>query len=143
CLRKVVCLDDPGELPEVPAGIEVRSLASSREGRAPDPEPEPPAESLAYVIYTSGSTGRPKGVGVSHANAVPMLRRARPWFGPGHHPRVLHGLSYASDFGPREILPTLTSGGTLHTPGPGEFGDPAAYGRRALAEGIDTVHATP
>ncbi len=142
CLRKVACLDDPGELPPLPAGIEVRTLAGFVPRKAPAAA-ELPAESLAYVIYTSGSTGLPKGVGVSHASAVPMLLWSRDGFALDARTRVLQSLSYAFDFGAWEILSTLVSGGALHTLEPGETGDPVAYGRRAVAAGIDVVHATP
>ena len=95
------------------------------------------------MIYTSGSTGRPKGVGVSHANMVPMLLWSRATFGLGEGRRVLQSLSYAFDFGLWEILSTLVSGAALHIPPVAETGDPEAFARRVLAEGIDTVHATP
>ncbi len=102
-----------------------------------------PAGALAYVIYTSGSTGRPKGVGVSHASLVPMLRWSLSTFGLGEGRRVLQTLSYAFDFGLWEILTTIVSGAALHIPPVAETGDPEAFARRAAAEGIDTVHATP
>ncbi len=104
---------------------------------------EIPEETLAYVIYTSGSTGRPKGVGVSHANLVPMLRWSLETFGLGEGRRVLQSLSYAFDFGLWEILTAVSSGAALHVPPAGEAGDADAFARRAVAEGIDTVHATP
>ncbi|MDX2554301.1 non-ribosomal peptide synthetase [Streptomyces stelliscabiei] len=42
----------------------------------PDTEPDQVTDpvQLAYVIYTSGSTGTPKGIGVTHANAVQLMR---------------------------------------------------------------------
>jgi len=104
---------------------------------------EGPPDALAYVIYTSGSTGRPKGVGVSHANIVPMLRWSRATFGLGEGRRVLQSLSYAFDFGLWEILSTIVSGAALHIPPAAETGDPEAFARRAVDEGIDIVHATP
>ncbi|MFL6236839.1 MAG: amino acid adenylation domain-containing protein, partial [Thermoanaerobaculia bacterium] len=102
-----------------------------------------PEEALAYVIYTSGSTGRPKGVGVTHANLVPMLLWSRETFALGPGTRVLQSLSYAFDFGLWEILTAVTSGAALHIPPVEETGDAAAFARRALAEGIGVVHATP
>jgi acyl-coenzyme A synthetase/AMP-(fatty) acid ligase len=56
---------------------------------------------------------------------------------------VLQSLSYAFDFGLWEILTAVTSGAALHIPPVEETGDADAFARRALAEGIDTVHATP
>ncbi len=102
-----------------------------------------PEQALAYVIYTSGSTGRPKGVGVSHANLVPMLCWSRGAFGLKPGTRVLQSLSYAFDFGLWEILTAVVSGAALHIPPAEETGDAAAFARRAAAEGIDVVHATP
>ncbi|MFL6233377.1 MAG: amino acid adenylation domain-containing protein, partial [Thermoanaerobaculia bacterium] len=104
---------------------------------------EIPEEALAYVIYTSGSTGRPKGVGVTHANLVPMLLWSRSTFDLKEGRRVLQSLSYAFDFGLWEILTAVTSGAALHVPPVEETGDAEAFARRALAAGIDTVHATP
>jgi amino acid adenylation domain-containing protein len=106
-------------------------------------DPEVPEQALAYVIYTSGSTGRPKGVGISHANLVPMLLWSRETFDLREGRRVLQSLSYAFDFGLWEILTAVVSGATLHIPPVEETGDAAAFARRAVAEGIDTVHATP
>jgi amino acid adenylation domain-containing protein len=108
-----------------------------------DEDVDLPAGALAYVIYTSGSTGRPKGVGVAHANVVPMLLWSRATFGLGPGRRVLQSLSYAFDFGLWEILSTIVSGAALHIPPAAETGDPEAFARRAVEEGIDTVHATP
>ena len=143
CLRKVACLDDPGELPPLPAGIEVRTLAGFVPRQAPAAAAaEPPAESLAYVIYTSGSTGS-QGRGSVARQRRPdaaleprRVRSRRADAGAAEPP-------YAFDFGVWEILTTLVSGGALHTLEPGETGDPVAYGRRAVAAGIDVVHATP
>ncbi len=104
---------------------------------------EVPEQALAYVIYTSGSTGRPKGVGVSHASLVPMLRWSRETFGLKPGTRVLQSLSYAFDFGLWEILTAVVSGAALHVPPTAETGDAEAFARRAAAEGIDVVHATP
>ncbi|HSU81458.1 MAG TPA: AMP-binding protein, partial [Thermoanaerobaculia bacterium] len=104
---------------------------------------EVPEQALAYVIYTSGSTGRPKGVGVTHANIVPMLRWSVETFGFKPGARVLQSLSYAFDFGLWEILTAVVSGAALHIPPVAETGDAEAFARRAAAEGIDVVHATP
>ncbi|HEY3570035.1 MAG TPA: amino acid adenylation domain-containing protein, partial [Thermoanaerobaculia bacterium] len=107
------------------------------------PKVEVPGAALAYVIYTSGSTGRPKGVGISHSNIVPMLRWSIETFGLRPGSRVLQSLSYAFDFGLWEILTAVASGAALHIPPVAETGDADAFARRALAEGIDVVHATP
>ncbi len=56
---------------------------------------------------------------------------------------MLQSLSYAFDFGLWEILTAVVSGAALHIPPVAETGDAEAFARRALAEGIDTVHATP
>ncbi|HEX4496054.1 MAG TPA: non-ribosomal peptide synthase/polyketide synthase [Thermoanaerobaculia bacterium] len=133
-----------GELAaKLPAGAPpVLHLEDVADGDGDEPAAVP-AEALAYVIYTSGSTGRPKGVGVSHANMVPMLRWSRDAFALGEGRHVLQSLSYAFDFGLWEILSTVVSGAALHIPPVAETGDPEAFGRRVLSEGIDTVHATP
>jgi len=142
-LRKVICLDEIGDPPEVPEGIEVRGLAGFLPAAPRAAEPLPPPERLAYVIYTSGSTGKPKGVGVSHGNLVPMLAWSREYFAFDETTRVLESLSYAFDFGVWEILTALVSGGTLCVPGPEEINDPEAFARLALEWEIDTVNATP
>ncbi len=129
----------------LPAGAPPVLLLDEMNGPAEIPfhAPRIPTDALAYVIYTSGSTGRPKGVGVSHASAVPMLRWSRDWFGLAPGRRVLQSLSYAFDFGLWEILTAVVSGAALHIPPVAETGDPEAFARRAVAEGIDMVHATP
>ncbi|HEY2739762.1 MAG TPA: amino acid adenylation domain-containing protein, partial [Thermoanaerobaculia bacterium] len=98
--------------------------------------------SLAYVVYTSGSTGRPKGVQISHESLVPILLWGIETLGLGASSRVLQSLSFSFDFGIFEHLTTLLAGGTLFFPGEAA-GDPLAFAREIVREGIDTLHTTP
>ncbi|HEY2738663.1 MAG TPA: amino acid adenylation domain-containing protein, partial [Thermoanaerobaculia bacterium] len=132
-LRHVLCLEDAvlsGAVPAIRAENEPLSLALS----------------LAYIVYTSGSTGRPKGVQIAHENLVPILLWGIDYLGLGASRRVLQNLSFCFDFGIFEHLTTLFAGGTLVFPGksPGEAaGDPLAFAREIVRQGIDTVHTTP
>src|SRR6185369_7576590 len=127
-LRQVLCLEDAapsGPASAIPAESEPRPLAS-----------------LAYIVYTSGSTGRPKGVQVSHENLVPILLWGIETLGLSPSSRVLQSLSFSFDFGIFEYLTTLLAGGTLVFPGEAA-GDPRAFAREIVREGIDTLHTTP
>ncbi|HEY2738179.1 MAG TPA: amino acid adenylation domain-containing protein, partial [Thermoanaerobaculia bacterium] len=121
--RHVLCLEDA-----LPSGTAHRG------------ESEP--LSLAYIVYTSGSTGRPKGVQVSHASLVPVLLWGIGYLGLGAPTRVLQNLSACFDFGIFEHLTALLAGGTLVFPGEAA-GDPSAFVREIVRQGIDTLHTTP
>ena len=125
--RHVLCLDDVGTGARMDAG-------ERRDSGAP--------RALAYVVYTSGSTGRPKGVQVSHESLVPMLLWGCEYFGLGGHARVLQSLSHCFDFGIFEHLTTVLAGGTLCFPGEAA-GDPAAFAREIVLQGVNTLHTTP
>ncbi|HKV38394.1 MAG TPA: AMP-binding protein, partial [Blastocatellia bacterium] len=71
------------------------------------------AENLAYVVYTSGSTGTPKGVAMSHRSAVKMICWQRRTSGQSTGGRTLQFASLSFDVSFQEILPTLSTGGTL------------------------------
>ncbi|MEM7456398.1 MAG: amino acid adenylation domain-containing protein, partial [Planctomycetota bacterium] len=84
--------------------------------------PEPALEDAAYLIYTSGSTGRPKGVVITHANlaASNAARFAYYSRSPG---RYLLLSSFAFDSSVAGIFWTLTAGGGLVLPEPGQEQD--------------------
>ena len=77
----------------------------------------------AYVIYTSGSTGAPKGVIVTHANLLYSTRARGAYY--AESPRAFLLLSpFGFDSSVAGIFWTLTTGGTLVLPRPGEEKEP-------------------
>ena len=80
------------------------------------------SDDLAYLIYTSGSTGVPKGVQVTHANLAYST-----WARNEYYPQLPSVFLLLSSFGFDSsivgIFWTLSTGGTLVLPKPGEEKD--------------------
>jgi amino acid adenylation domain-containing protein len=79
-------------------------------------------EQLAYVMYTSGSTGSPKGVMVTHSNLLFSTRARRAYY-PDAPDAFLLLSPLGFDSSVAGLFWTLTSGGTLVLPRPGEEKD--------------------
>ncbi len=80
------------------------------------------SQSLAYLIYTSGSTGMPKGVMVTHQNLF-YSNTARGVYYKEKVNGYLLLSSFAFDSSVAGIFWTLTDGGTLVLPAPGDERD--------------------
>lgn len=78
-------------------------------------------DNLAYIIYTSGSTGGPKGVQITHRNLA-HSNHARLEYYREPVGNFLLLSSFAFDSSVAGIFHTLTSGGTLVIPPPGDSG---------------------
>ena len=87
---------------------------------APDVSIDP--SSLAYIIYTSGSTGTPKGVTVTHRNLFYSTAARRLYYKEKVDSFLLLS-SFAFDSSVAGIFWTLTDGGTLVLPAPGDERD--------------------
>jgi amino acid adenylation domain-containing protein len=96
---EILCLDAAEDI------LTAESAASSRNDCQP--------QNAACVIYTSGSTGEPKGILIDNRNVVNLIysfiRSYHP--GPGDNLLPLTSIASASFVG--EILPILTSGGSI------------------------------
>jgi amino acid adenylation domain-containing protein len=68
---------------------------------------------LAYIIYTSGSTGKPKGVMVKHRGVINLISAHKSIFNENENSRISQVSSIGFDALIFEILPCLSSGGTL------------------------------
>lgn len=66
-----------------------------------------------YVIYTSGTSGYPKGVPITHRNLDPFLQWQQKEYPLDDKTALFHILSFAFDFGLKEIITTIGFGGTL------------------------------
>lgn len=99
-------------------------------------------DDLAYVIYTSGSTGRPKGVEVTHKNLShsTWARHAHYQHSPE---RYLLLSSFSFDSSVAGIFWTLTSGGALVVPEPGQERDATALVEQVRRHGVTTLLALP
>lgn len=84
--------------------------------------PPAAATDLAYVIHTSGSTGRPKGVMVTHGNLVSSTRARDVHYGAPVETFLLLS-SFSFDSSVAGIFWTLSGGGTLVLPAPGQEHD--------------------
>ena len=113
-------------VPADPAGPKAAATSPVRDLRA---------EHLAYVIFTSGSTGKPKGVAVEHGN----LRHANVgrvnYYGdsPG---RFLLVSPLHFDSSVAGLFWTLSTGGTLVLPRPGDRADPRYLARLIAREQV-------
>jgi amino acid adenylation domain-containing protein len=116
--EQLAALSERGETAETARGLELVDLTGAvGAAGAPDgPGPAGPLpDSLLYVMYTSGSTGRPKGVGVTHRNAVRLLRRSGfADLGPEQVFLLLAPVSF--DVSTLEIWGPLANGGHLAIP---------------------------
>ena len=118
---------------------EADAIASAGDGR---PQSGVGPDDLAYVIYTSGSTGTPKGVEILHRNLVHSTR-ARYRFYDDLPTRYLLLSSFAFDSSVTGIFWTLTQGGALVLPRPGEEKEVARLGELIERHGVTTTLALP
>ncbi|MDP9794192.1 amino acid adenylation domain-containing protein [Catenuloplanes nepalensis] len=102
--------------------------ATAGEAR-PNPDPEPVStwetgygeaqvstqalDGVAYVVYTSGSTGRPKGVRYGHDNLANLVAWQAEASTSGAGDRTLQFSPASFDVIYQEVLPTLSTGGTV------------------------------
>lgn len=107
---------------------------------APDVSIEP--NSLVYIIYTSGSTGMPKGVMVTHQNLF-HSNAARPAYYGGKVQSYLLLSSFAFDSSVAGIFWTLTDGGTLVLPAPGDERDIEQLSALIAREAVTHTLALP
>jgi amino acid adenylation domain-containing protein len=111
----------------------------------PDTTPDQvtdPAQ-LAYVIYTSGSTGTPKGIGVSHANALRLIRATAERFplDERHVWPLVH--SFAFDVSVFELWAALLHGSRLVVVDTDTARDPDALLDLAIAEQFTVLLNSP
>lgn len=99
-------------------------------------------EQLAYIIYTSGSTGRSKGVAISHDNLRASTLARMHYYGAGPQ-RFLLLSSLSFDSSVAVIFWTLSSGGTLVLPKPGEEKDTVALCNMILNHAVSTLLCIP
>lgn len=105
-------------VPETVVGIDIDDLDTISSQEFPEVGPD----DLAYVIHTSGSTGRPKGVMVTHGNLVASTLARHAYYGEPVGSFLLLS-PFAFDSSVAGIFWTLTTGGTLVLPAPGEEHD--------------------
>jgi surfactin family lipopeptide synthetase C len=113
---------------------------------AGEPHDAPPVvidpASLAYIIYTSGSTGTPKGVPVTHSNLFHSTAARRHYYGEKVG-RFLLLSSFAFDSSVAGIFWTLTDGGTLVLPAPGDERDLDQIARLIARQQVTHTLALP
>ncbi|MEM8997351.1 MAG: amino acid adenylation domain-containing protein, partial [Acidobacteriota bacterium] len=115
---------------------------SDADAASGDP-PAAGADDLAYIIYTSGSSGLPKGVAVSHRNLAASTWARRSTYGDGRPERFLLLSSFAFDSSVAGLFWTLTGGGALVLPRPGDEQDLDALDRLAGHHGVTHTLCLP
>ncbi len=147
--RLLIC-DDPASVPDLPPSVQVITLeadAPNREAGAVDrpghdDSARAPRSDLAYVLYTSGSTGRPKGVAVSRGNlAYSTGARSDVYDRPPAAFLLLSPLTFDSSV--VGLFWTLTTGGMLVLPEPGEEREPTALGDLIRRHGVTHTLCVP
>ncbi len=84
-VRKLVLLDDTGQLPHTSLSIDIEYEALLSGGDPGFQFPEFPEDARATTFYTTGTTGLPKGVYFSHRQLVMHTFSSRAALaGPGH-----------------------------------------------------------
>lgn len=116
------------------------SSLSSESVDVPDIPVEP--SSLAYIIYTSGSTGTPKGVMVTHENLFYSNAARNLYYGERVQGYLLLS-SFAFDSSVAGIFWTLTDGGTLVLPAPGDERDIEQLSALIAREAVSHTLALP
>lgn len=100
------------------------------------------ASDLAYIIYTSGSTGTPKGVAISHENLRQSTFSRHAYY--KNKPECFLLLSsFSFDSSIAGIFWTLSSGGTLALPAPGDEKQPDRIRYLVDKFGVSTLLCIP
>jgi len=107
---KVICIDSDWET--------ISNAPKTNPANAVQPQ------HLAYIIYTSGSTGRPKGVQITHRGLTHSNQARQTYYDRSPESFLLLS-SHAFDSSVAGIFWTLSQGGRLVLPSPGQERDPA------------------
>lgn len=108
---RVVISAKPGLTP--PTGVSLMDIADDAAPAGQEQFAVSAPEDPAYILFTSGSTGEPKPVVTPRGAIAAAVGALRELFGLTPSDRVLQFASLNWDTCFEEILPTLTSGGTL------------------------------
>ncbi len=100
------------------------------------------SDQAAYLIYTSGSTGTPKGVIVTRGNLGRSTAARRAYYTEPIGAFLVVS-SFAFDSSVAGLFGTLTRGGAVILPGPGEQADPAALARLIRERQVTHVLSVP
>ncbi len=101
-------------------------------------EQESAGGDAAYIMYTSGTTGRPKGVGVTHRDAVRLVK-GNDFVPMTHGPRILWTGAPVFDATTFEIWGSLLNGGLLVLTDNMTILDAGPLGRALAAHRVDTL----